>query len=201
MSNDEMSYNQLVEANIRLLAENEELRIKLARAQAMVRIRAERKAGQVLSALNLLGNNQHGRVSNESISLKDCGITPDESYRWRTIAQLPDGEFENSMLERFQSGDDITTSFFYKAAKIHLMRMRGISTDRPQRPEPEAEIDQRETTWQILLRAIERDRRIALLERVIYECVSYRDICNSQTLTEKLYNEIVDKFEEEQEQS
>lgn len=93
---------------------------KTCQEYAMVRIRAERKAGQVLSTLNLLGNNQHGRVSDDSISLKDCGITPDESYRWRTIAQLPDDDFENNMLERFQSGDEITTAFFYNAGYIYI---------------------------------------------------------------------------------
>ena len=38
------------------------------------------------------------------------------------------------MLERFQSGAEITTNYFYKAARIHIMRQRGISTDRPAPP-------------------------------------------------------------------
>ena len=42
---------------------------------------------------------------------------------------------------------------------------------------------------------IKRDERIALLERVIYECVFYCDINNSTALTEELYNEILYKFE------
>lgn len=46
-----------------------------------------------------------------------------------------------------------------------------------------------------LAQITERDERIAMLERVIYECVSYRDIYNSQALTEELYNELLDKFE------
>ena len=44
-------------------------------------------------------------------------------------------------------------------------------------------------------------QRIALLERVIYECVSYRDINNSTVLTEELYNEILYKFEPDLEES
>ena len=100
---------------------------------ATARIRAERKAGQVLASFDLRGNNQHKRKSTVSIpSLKDCGITPDESHRWQTIAKLPDDEFERNMLERFQSGDDITTTFFYKAARIHIGRTNAPYHHTPQ---------------------------------------------------------------------
>ena len=66
----------------------------------------------------------------------------------------------------------------------------------PYFPKPTMSRDDRHATlMKILQRAIERDERIALLERVIYECVSYRDINNSAVLTEELYNEILYKFE------
>lgn len=108
---------------------------------AMVRIRAERKCGQVLSGLDMHGNNQHGRKSDNSMSLKDYDVTPDESYRWRTIGRLSDELFDKIMLERYQSGDDITTSYFYKAGRIEIMRQRGINTDRPYTPPSTITID------------------------------------------------------------
>ena len=57
------------------------------------------------------------------------------------------------------------------------------------------EAERHKQLWEIVQRRIKQDKRIALLERVIYECVSYRDINNSTVLTEELYNEILYKFE------
>ncbi len=112
--------------------------IKASREQcneyAIARIRSERKAGKVLSTLNFHGNNQHKRISSNSMSLKDYGITSDESYRWRAIANMPDELFNKIMKERYDSQNDITTDFFFKAARIHTMRQRGINTDRPHTP-------------------------------------------------------------------
>ena len=66
----------------------------------------------------------------------------------------------------------------------------------PYFPKPPVNRDERHAIlMKTLQRAIERDERIALLERVIYECVSYGDINNSTALTEELYNEILYKFE------
>jgi hypothetical protein len=62
---------------------------------------------------------------------------------------------------------------------------------------PLTEDERREELLKILQGVIKRDERIALLERIIYECVSYRDIYNSTALTEELYNEITEKFETE----
>ena len=101
---------------------------------AAARIRAERKCGEMLSLLDLHGSNQHSRRSGGPTSLDGYGITKDEAYRWKLIAKLPDIEFEKNMLERIQSNDDITTDFFVKAYRIHTMRQRGISTDRPYTP-------------------------------------------------------------------
>ncbi len=55
--------------------------------------------------------------------------------------------------------------------------------------------ERRKHLFGIAQELIKRGERIALLERVIYECVSYRDINNSEALTEELYNEILYKFE------
>ena len=68
----------------------------------------------------------------------------------------------------------------------------------PYFPKPPMSRDERHATlMKILQRRVKQDERIALLERVIYECVSYRDINNSTALTEELYNEITEKFEPE----
>ncbi|KKK76862.1 hypothetical protein LCGC14_2859350, partial [marine sediment metagenome] len=93
------------------------------------------------------GSNQHGdkRAIHTGVRLADYGINNRIADICRKIAILPDDLFSDLILEirttEHITHQEITTSFFYKAAKIHLMRMRGISTDRPQAEEPEAEID------------------------------------------------------------
>jgi len=112
------------------------------KAFAMARIKSERKAGQVLAGLDLHGNNQHMRKSHESTSsLADYCISKSQSHRWQMIARLPDKLFDDMLLERYQSPDDITTQYFYRAAKIHTMRQRGINTDRPYVPPQTITID------------------------------------------------------------
>lgn len=49
-------------------------------------------------------------------------------------------------------------------------------------------------TMAILAAVIRRDERIAKLERMVYDCVSLRDVM-AAGLSQELYNEIVDKFE------
>ncbi len=103
---------------------------------AMARIKAERRAGQLLLDMpkrNGARPSDAGFTEQNPQTIK--GIKKSQINSWQTIAKLPDDLFDKILLERFQSGDDITTKFFYTSAKIHTMRMRGISTDRPYTPQ------------------------------------------------------------------
>lgn len=102
---------------------------------AMARIKAERRAGQLLLDMpkrNGARPSDAGFTEQNPQTIK--GIKKSQINSWQTIAKLPDDLFDKILLERFQSGDDITTKFFYTSAKIHTMRQRGISTDRPYAP-------------------------------------------------------------------
>jgi hypothetical protein len=96
---------------------------------ALARVRAERKAGQVLLSIDMSGNN--GGCS-DTTTLKDFGISKDTSHRWQTIAKVSDKKFDELSLGRLNSGDDITTNFFYKAGKVERLRSKGIDIDKPQ---------------------------------------------------------------------
>lgn len=84
---------------------------------ALARVRAERKAGQVLLSIDMSGNN--GGCS-DTTTLKDFGISKDTSHRWQTLAKVSDNTFDSWALGRLQSGDDITSGYFYDAARIEL---------------------------------------------------------------------------------
>jgi hypothetical protein len=98
---------------------------------ALARVRAERKVGKVLLSLDMSGNNGG---CNDVTTLSDFGVNKSTSHRWQTIARIPNELFEELSLGQLESGDEITTNFFYKAARIHQMRMKGINTDKPHAP-------------------------------------------------------------------
>ncbi len=97
------------------------------------RIRAERKAGQELLALPKRNGYRPADMGFDDQAPLH-GIKKDKVYRWQWIARIPDGLFETELLARLGSGDELTTNYFYKYARIHVARRRGISTDRPYTP-------------------------------------------------------------------
>ena len=109
---------------------------------AMARLRAERKAGQVML---LLPKRNGARPADtgfiDAIPYEIEGVKPSQRNSWQTIAKLPDDLFEDLMLGCIQNDDqEITTSFFYKAGRIHMNKH---NTQAYQRQQSEAvEVDE-----------------------------------------------------------
>jgi len=100
---------------------------------AMARIKAERKAGQVMLSLPKRNGARPADVGFMDTNPQDIdGVLPSQRNSWQTIAKLPDDVFERVMLERYQSGDDITTTYFYRAARIHIGRTNNTYRHTPQ---------------------------------------------------------------------
>lgn len=76
------------------------LNLDAERQAAQIRIRAERKAGQLLTEMKQSGQRQNGRGSKKAESrhttpqLKDLGISKDQSSKWQQLAEIPAEEFE-----------------------------------------------------------------------------------------------------------
>jgi hypothetical protein len=60
-----------------------------------IRLRAERKAGQLLAKREQPRGNRY-RVSDET-TLKDLGITRDQSSQWQQLAEVPELDFEAAL--------------------------------------------------------------------------------------------------------
>ena len=82
-----------------------------------IRIRAERKLGQMLNEAKASGALREGRpktiVSDDSFNLKDAGISLDLSARAQTIATIPDDDFEKTLIEHREE---------QKAVSVRTMR-------------------------------------------------------------------------------
>lgn len=74
-----------------------------------VRLRAERRCGQLLGEMKKNGErasergdvNQHARVSSDTTpsTLSDLGITRDQSSKFQRIAEIPEQDFEQALSE------------------------------------------------------------------------------------------------------
>jgi N6-adenosine-specific RNA methylase IME4 len=83
---------------------------------AEIKIRAERKAGIILSAANLKPGPKAISSIVEPISLKDSGVTKKESHRWQRVASVPDDALESHIAEAKDSRKELTTASVLKLA-------------------------------------------------------------------------------------
>jgi N6-adenosine-specific RNA methylase IME4 len=83
---------------------------------AELKLRAERKAGELLAAD---GFGAHGgdRRSSDAVSLEPFGIAPHQSSRWQRVASIPEPDFEAHIAEAFRESKELTTSATLKLAK------------------------------------------------------------------------------------
>jgi len=63
-----------------------------------IRLRAERKAGEILKDTVKAGRPKKV-VQHDNTSLPDLGITRDQSSKWQKIAEIPEKNFENAVKE------------------------------------------------------------------------------------------------------
>jgi hypothetical protein len=65
-------------------------------AAAEVKIRAERRAGEILAAMEKRGGARDGKTElpKGTPLLSDIGITKKQSHRWQQVASVPDKKFE-----------------------------------------------------------------------------------------------------------
>lgn len=82
---------------------------------AEVKIRAERRAGELLSDAVSAGNPQLSQSG--TIALKDVGISRNQSSRWQQEASVPDERFEQYVKEMNESARELTSSGLQSLAK------------------------------------------------------------------------------------
>ncbi|VUX56066.1 protein of unknown function [uncultured Woeseiaceae bacterium] len=65
---------------------------------AGIRIRAERKTGQLLAKIEGMGSRGGDRKSSRTTRLDDLSISQDQSSKWQKLAEPSDKEFERALV-------------------------------------------------------------------------------------------------------
>lgn len=121
-----------------------------------IKVRAERKAGELLSQMKARGElTPHGgdrksESRSETTNLNDVGITPDQSSRWQQLASMSEEHFEAAVATAKDTAGQVTTAFM----------LREVARNKPQgkaKTGPKAEAIREE------LRAA-KERGVSMLE-------------------------------------
>jgi N6-adenosine-specific RNA methylase IME4 len=101
---------------LRTYAKQQALGLDAQNYAAEVKLRAERRAGELLAADPALQNFRPIRSDTKSL-LSEYGIERHESSRWQRIAALPEPTFERYIVEALDKRREITTAGALKLAK------------------------------------------------------------------------------------
>lgn len=82
---------------------------------AEVKVRSERKAGEILAAMEKQeGGRPNKKTGNVVLpvppKLEDIGVTKMDSSRWQKMAKIPEAKFENKIVEMRSALEEITTA-------------------------------------------------------------------------------------------
>jgi N6-adenosine-specific RNA methylase IME4 len=105
-----ISVSDVAEA-ARIYARRVGMSVPLINRATEIKLKAERKAGEILAGMDK-AKNRHSTVD----SLSSLGITGKQSSRWQRAALVPEDEFVNYVQSANQSGREITSSGLLKLA-------------------------------------------------------------------------------------
>lgn len=91
-----------------------------------IRVRAQRKAGEMLAKAKVLGDIDAGlggdrksRSTPSTVKLADIGITKDQSSRYQSLASMSEAHFETAVATAKDTAGEVTTAFMLREAKKH----------------------------------------------------------------------------------
>lgn len=113
---------------VRCLVQKAKLGLKMHNEAAEFKLRAERKAGEMLSAAAKPGRRTNGKTYHDgTFKLGELGITRNQSSRWQREAAVPDSIFEAYLREARQAEREVSAA--------ELLR-RSAVTSLPRRAKP-----------------------------------------------------------------
>ena len=112
---------------IRQYIENAGISFDMQNRAAEIKLRAERKAGQMLSSLELKGGDRRSEESLKRMQLSDLGISKDQSSRWQLLASIEAQAFEEFVASILSEPSELTTASALRFAKAQRASTRANS--------------------------------------------------------------------------
>jgi len=95
---------------------------------AELKIRAERKGGQLLGEMGLNGGDRKSESHRARVKLDDVGVDKDKSARWQSIASIPEKIFEEHIAKTVGTEEELTSSSLLNIA--HGLRIKQREEER-----------------------------------------------------------------------
>ncbi len=106
---------------LRAYAKNAKTTLNLQNRVASIKVKAERRAGQILVEMAERGERAGGyggdRHSSRGLRLNDFSITKSQSSRWQVLAKLSDAAFNAEVQRVLDLGKELTTAGLLRFAK------------------------------------------------------------------------------------
>ena len=109
---------------IRLYAHNAHLGLEVQNKAAELRLRAERKAGNILKSMKLRGGDRKSSGSRDRLSLNALGISQNQSKRWQKEATVPNDEFEEFIRDTTTNHRELTAAALVRLADASPVALR-----------------------------------------------------------------------------
>ena len=116
---------------VRKYAESAGLGLQALNDAAELKLRAERKVGEMILAMKLHG----GSRGESTVTLDDLGITKDQSSRWQKMAKLPETLFEQHITDVRESGEELTTAGVLRLASKRRAKRKPATSEGGDRPD------------------------------------------------------------------
>ncbi len=118
---------------VRQYARNAKAGLEMQNKAAELKLRAERRAGELLKAMNLRGGDRVSDSHNKRLTLKQLDISQNQSTRWQKVASVPEEDFRNLVKVAGQGECELSTASLLKLANA---RVRNRATSLCKRTPP-----------------------------------------------------------------
>jgi hypothetical protein len=102
----------------RTFAKSAALGLKIQNVAAELKLRAERRAGELLADLRLRGGDRKSNRHDDGLKLADLGIEENQSTRWQREAAVPEAIFEQYIAAANKLGQDITAQGLLRLERV-----------------------------------------------------------------------------------
>jgi hypothetical protein len=109
---------------VRAYAQAARLGLELQNRAAALKLRAERKAGGMLTALRMRGGDRRSKKKSPQLKLIDLGVSRTESRRWQELASVSETAFCNYLEEMKQRRRKVTASGLIRIANQDVSGLR-----------------------------------------------------------------------------